>query len=485
VRNRKRNIWFVLLIILLLVICRFLFFSFSLNSLKAKIEDEIAWATGMETTIEGDIRARLLPTFSLTANKPALVDEDFLDIRAQKLEMEIPLLSMFSSQVEIRAIKIKQPDVVLLFESRDTSIPEIEVVEPAEPTGQDESMQWKVNLVDVIILDGSFRFYNHNNMDTIECYGVSVASDSILLSGNADTLRFADVFAFGKLNIDSCRFNMLRIDNIKLNVIVGDGILDVGHEEISARGEPQQGHFYMDLSSEVPAFHIVQDINGFLIEELMEKIDSDPLIGGLMDFSVDMRFSGNTSSERWLSTIGEMQLNGKDMILYGTDLDRLAKQFERSQKFNFVDMSALFLAGPIGIAVTKGGDYANLIISNKGDSTIVHEFVSRWSMSAGELRAEDVAFSTDENRIAVNGSLNLWYENFNDIEFALVNDFGCAVFQQGISGSFANPQTSDVKVVGTLLGPLKNIFRGKKCKDPFYKGSVKPSQFSEEEISEE
>jgi len=484
-RSRKRNIWFILLIILLLVICRFLFFSFSLNSLKATIDEQIEWATGMQTNIEGDIRARLLPTFVLTANKPTLLDENFLEIRAQKLEMEIPLFSMLSSQVEIRAIQIKQPEVVLLFESIDTSIPNVEDPEPIDTTTQENTSHWKVDLVDIIISDGSFSYFNHNNMDTIECHGVNVVSDSIILSGNADAIRFTDVIAFGKLSIDSARMNMLVLDDIKLNVIIEDGILDVGHEEVSANGEPQQGHFYMDLSTEIPAFHIVQDINGFYIEDLLESLESDPFMKGQMDFSLDMQFSGSSSSELWLSSSGELLLKGKEMILYGTDLDRIARQFTRSQKFNLVDVSALFLAGPVGIAVTKGSDYANLIISNKGDSSIVHEFVSSWSINSGNLIARDVAFSTNENRIAVKGSLNLWYESFNDIEFALVNDAGCAVFQQGISGSFSNPQTSDVKVVGTLLGPIKNIFKGKKCKNPFYEGMIKPYHLSAEEIPEE
>ena len=80
------------------------------------------------------------------------------------------------------------------------------------------------------------------------------------------------------------------------------------------------------------------------------------------------------------------------------------------------------------------------------------------------------------NRIAVRGSVNLWHETYNDIEFALINEEGCAIYKQKISGNFTDPDISEVKVVRTLLAPVKNIFRRKKCKNPFYEGSVKPYQ---------
>ena len=74
----------------------------------------------------------------------------------------------------------------------------------------------------------------------------------------------------------------------------------------------------------------------------------------------------------------------------------------------------------------------------------------------------------------VQGSADLWHQQFNEINFALVNEHGCAVFQQKITGRFNHPEVSNVRVVKTLIGPLKNIFRGKKCKNPFYTGAVKP-----------
>ena len=434
----------------------------------------------MESSIEGNISIRILPSFSVVAERVLVQDGDFLNIYADKLEIELPLWSLFSPEFVLRGVRIKNPEVVLRYESIDTSIPLQSSGGGGNAGEKLDSSRWKLDLVDIRILDGSFSYYNLNNLDTIQCNGIYLTSDSIRLSGDADTLRFSDVMAMGKLSIANARVNSLLLDNILLDVEILNSILNISHKAASDHGQSRHGNFYMDLSSENPSYHIVQNIDGFRIERLLERFEKESFMKGKMDFSIDLRFSGKSSSDLWLSSSGKMQLNGDSLILYGTDLDKLAKQFERTQKFNLVDVSALFLAGPVGIAITKGSEYANLLISNKGDSTLVHEFVSKWSLNSGELSTEDVAFSTQENRIAVRGSVNLWHETFNELEFALVNDKGCAVFQQNISGRFTEPEVSEVKVIKTLIAPVKNIFKGKKCKHPFYEGTVKPHHLKKE-----
>ena len=472
--SRRKIVWLIVFFFFLITLGRFLIFSFSLNNMKTTIEEEIEWATGLEASIEGDIRGHLLPSFSVVANKVLVKDEEYITIYAEKLDLELPLWSLFNPGFLIRGIVINSPEVVWTAKSIDKTIPFKPSEEGANIDEDKDSTKWKVDLVDIRILNGSFHYYDEDNYDTIHCRGVNLTSNSITLSGDADTLKFSDVLAKGKLTIDDGRINSLLMDSIVLSVEISNGILDVSHSSISDHGRNRHGNFYLDLSSDIPAYHIIQDIDGFRIEEFFSRFNADSIMVGSMDFSLDVRFTGNSRSDLWSSSNGEIQFNGKNLILYGINLDMVAKQFGRSQKFNLLDISALVLAGPVGIAVTKGSDYATLLLANKGDSTLVHEFVSRWNLDSGELKIADVAFSTNENRIAVRGSVNLWHDTFNDIEFALINEEGCAVYQQEISGSFTNPDVSDLKVVGTLLAPVRNLFSGKKCKKPFYEGSVKP-----------
>ena len=463
---RRKHIWLTLLCIFLLITARYLLFSFSLNSLKPTIIDELEWLTDMDIQVDGEVRGKFLPRFSVVANDIVLGYDEILDIRADKLEMEVPLFSLLSDRVVLRGIRITRPEVTWEIEPFDSSIPYTSSGSVSTETEQD-SVPWGVDLMDIEVIDGTFNYFDEYYQDTMIFTGVYVSSDSILFKGSADTLRFEDVKAYGDLSIKHLKANSLKLDDVKLDVDLEGGVLEIGYAMTN-----EHGLFRLDWSTAIPEYHFRQEVDSLSLAKLISAYEEESLVDGYLDFLVDVSFSGNTSAELWANSRGELIIKGKEIILYGLDLDVVAKQYERSQKFTLIDMSAVFLAGPIGIAVTKGGDYANLLIANKGDSTQVGQFISHWELEAGLLKASDVAFSTKQNRIAVHGAINLWSQTFEGVNFALVNEQGCAVFQQELNGRFVSPDVSNVRVVKTLIGPLRNIFTGRKCKNPFYSGSV-------------
>jgi hypothetical protein len=130
-------------------------------------------------------------------------------------------------------------------------------------------------------------------------------------------------------------------------------------------------------------------------------------------------------------------------------------------------------AGPAGLAVTKGTDFARLAFTKAGDSTEVNHFVADWNMKNGVLAPKDLALSTDKNLIATSG----WYKIQNDsLDFtiSILDKRGCELLGQRIYGQAIDPQYGQVKFVKTLLGPVKNFFRNvgiAKC-DTIYQGKV-------------
>ncbi|NQT76336.1 MAG: AsmA family protein [Bacteroidetes bacterium] len=477
--KKRHIIWIVIILVILILLGRFLIFSFSLNSLKPAIESELAEITGMKTTIRGNVHARLLPSLSIVVKDISLSNGEKLQIRIEKLELEFPLSSFYSSSFKVKALLIRHPQVSMLVKSIDTSVEIADASLREEQQTVADSLDWEIDLANINIYKGSFTYYNENNRDTLLFKGISLNSDVLQASGNADTLMLEDFMASGLLRVEDARINTLRLENIKLDVSLDKGVLTVSHQSDGYHGERNSGHLAIDFSGDEPSYSLRQDIQKFRMERLLAHFDKTPLMKGEMDFSLSLDFYGKKVSNRWLTSNGKILLKGKTLTLYGINIDMLAKKYARSQKFSLVDIGAFFLAGPLGIAITKGGEYAILLTSNKGDSTEINEFVSVWKVKAGELYAEDVAFSTARNRIALRGSLNIWQEIFNGLDIALINDHGCAVFHQQLSGSFYDPEVSDVKVVKTLLGPVKNIFTGKKCKHVFYEGSVLPPEQKE------
>jgi hypothetical protein len=157
----------------------------------------------------------------------------------------------------------------------------------------------------------------------------------------------------------------------------------------------------------------------------------------------------------------------------GFDADEIIDKFKRSQSFNLVDLGAVLLAGPVGIAVTKGTDFARIFVLNSGKSTKIFKLASNWTINDGVFTIEDAAFATNLNRVAIAGSIGFSNSNLNLI-IALLNENGCSIFSQEVYGNLNNPTIGKVKVVGTVMAPVTNLvddITGKDCV-VFYSGSV-------------
>ena len=138
---------------------------------------------------------------------------------------------------------------------------------------------------------------------------------------------------------------------------------------------------------------------------------------------------GKTEMQMRQTAKGTISLGGRNFKLLGGDLDKRFSRFESSQNFNLVDAGALFFAGPLGLAVTKGFNFAS-VLQGKGGSREIRTLVSQWKVEHGVARAQDVAMATKENRIALRGGLDLVNDRFNDVTVALIDTKGCAVVQQ-------------------------------------------------------
>jgi len=187
-----------------------------------------------------------------------------------------------------------------------------------------------------------------------------------------------------------------------------------------------------------------------------------------------------TANEMKRTANGEVSLRGENLTLDGVDLDRKVSRFEASQSFNLVDVGAFFIAGPFAPLITKGYDFAGLF-KGSGGSSRIRALVSDWKVERGIARAKDVAMATNENRIALTGSLDFVNERFDDVTVAVVDGEGCAKVHQKIRGPFRKPEVEEARFLQTVAGPVLKLFKqakklfGGQC-EVFYAGSVAPPE---------
>lgn len=65
--------------------------------------------------------------------------------------------------------------------------------------------------------------------------------------------------------------------------------------------------------------------------------------------------------------------------------------------------------------------------------------MSDWQVERGVAHVQDVALATKENRIALHGTLDFVGERFDAVTVALLDQKGCAIVKQSVTGSFRAP----------------------------------------------
>jgi AsmA protein len=196
-----------------------------------------------------------------------------------------------------------------------------------------------------------------------------------------------------------------------------------------------------------------------------------------MDFSTNLTMQGTSIDEMTKTMAGSVSLRGSELTLERIDLDEELARLQSSRNFNLVDVGAIFLAGPVGLAVTRGYEFASLMHGTGGASEI-RTLVSDWAVERGVMRAQDVAMATVHSRIALRGSLDFVNQDFDDVIVALVDADGCIKVQQAVKGTFAKPVVEAPSVIETLARPAlellkrgQDLLSGAPCK-VFYSGSV-------------
>jgi AsmA protein len=190
---------------------------------------------------------------------------------------------------------------------------------------------------------------------------------------------------------------------------------------------------------------------------------------------------GKTAHEFKQTTEGEATLRGDNLTLEGRDLDREISRYARSQNFNLVDVGGVFFMGPLGLAVTKGYNFATLFAGNGGSSKI-NTFVSGWKVERGVAQAKDVALATNKNRIALKGGLDFVNDAFANLTVAVIDARGCATMRQEIRGPFKKPVLEKPNVLKSVAEPALKLLQqtgellgGESCV-VLYSGSVAPPQ---------
>jgi AsmA protein len=313
--------------------------------------------------------------------------------------------------------------------------------------------------------------------DSIQIKSLVFNSEGIDFKLERNPNPLATLYSKGFVKADELKTNNFRVNDFNFNYFSKNGEYEFDTKLVKFFGDNSRGagKYILKPFIENPAYRIQFDIARFDIKEMLNTFLEDTVVTGNMALSMDIAMNGNNWDEMVSTMKGHLNLTGKNLLMYGMDADKVIAEFQRSQNFNLVDAGAVLLAGPVGLAITKGTDFAKILITNPGQSSHITQLVSNWNVKDGLLMLEDVALSTNKNRLAAKGWINVVNDSLN-ISFAVVDDNGCSIFTQDVYGDLNKPTLGKVKVVSALLAPVTNLYNSimsVNCQ-VFYNGLVKP-----------
>ena len=313
-----------------------------------------------------------------------------------------------------------------------------------------------------------------NVKDTFETSFLNLLAREIYWDNKPESNLLSTLNGDIQLSMERLETDYFDIDDLEYSIDISDGVFDISTEKTRFFAKAGAGDYILAPFAVVPYYKLISKVEGFDVTELLTALKSDTLLSGTMDIYMDLSLEGRDREELLSSLNGELNFYGENLLLYGIDLDEVIKKFKRSQNFNLVDLGAVMFAGPAGLALTKGGNYASMLVTNYGDTSHVTEIVSDWEFESGTIFLRDVAFATEESRVAAKGWLDFQKDSL-DISFAVINKKGCNLIGQDLYGSTKDPEKSKIKLISTLLAPVTNLLEvtlGIDC-EPFYEGRVK------------
>jgi len=424
------------------------------NAYKPRLEAAASGVMGMEVRVGGRMGIGFFPSLAVTLEDVHIRNRGADLVSAGEARLGIDLLPLLHKEIRIGSIALKHPSVFIErdrngkynFENPDTAGGTLPALDLA-----------KLTVSDVTLL-----YADKESGQSFEAVACSVDARRLLLSGGESQYLMKKLSFTAELACGKVRAKDMAVSGLKVSVVGKDGAFDAKAVTMSIFGGQGSGSVRADFSSEVPVYHVRYSLRQFRIEEFFKTLSPNQVAEGRMDFSVNLSMQGKTVNEMKLTANGDAALRGKNLTFNGHDLDREFSRFESSQNFNLVDLGAFFFAGPAGLAVTKGYNFAS-IFQGAGGNSEIRTLVSDWKIERGVAHAQDVAMATNENRIALQGGLDFVNGRFKDVTVALIDAKGCAKVRQKISGPFQKPVVEKPNILVALAGPaLKLLEKGRK-----------------------
>jgi uncharacterized protein involved in outer membrane biogenesis len=438
---------------------------------KSRIEADASEELGMEVKIGGAVALRFFPGLHVTLKDVRIRNQGAEVASVGEVKLGIELRSLLRKDLKTEEVEFKNARISIERDKRG----HLNIDRPPHPDLSSPA----TDIASVSFAQSSFFFADAHSGRDFKAENCGLEVKDLRLAAATSTDMMKSLAFAGQLACEHFRTKSLVGSGVKVEVRGSDGVFKLEPITLEIFGGKGQATVTADFTAAESVYRVRSSISKLQIADFSETEKLPQKLGeGNLDFSANLTMRGTIQNGVMRSATGEAQLHGDNLVLEVGDLDQEFSRYESTQNFNLVDVGAFFLAGPIGLALTKGYDYSRILKKSEGRTTI-RTLVSKWKVERGVAKAEDVALATAANRVAMQGGLDFVNDTYDDVTVALVGPKGCVRVQQKIHGSFRKPEVEKPNVVATVTGPVRKLINkgkkllGEKC-TVFYSGSVAP-----------
>ncbi|MES2603409.1 MAG: AsmA family protein [Pseudomonadota bacterium] len=417
---------------------------------KQRLERNSSASFALDLTIGQPLQVSLLHGLRLSARDLHMRKQGLDVASASQVHMGIDLLPLLRGEVRINNIALHDP-VVAIERYHDGSF------NFTRPQPRVTTLQ----LLRVEVHNANVHFTDMLTDTEYSATGCDVTVLGVQPIDRPSLRDPASLTVSGDVTCATLSTDLLIARDLELALSGNNGTFTFNPITMTLFGAEGSGSVLADLSGAVPRYEASYALPQFLLADFFALMSPTDAPTGMMDFSTHLTAQGHTLPELKQSLTGQLALQGHDLIIQGSDLDEQFARYESSQHFNLVDAGAVLFAGPLGLLVTKGFNFANIALA-PGTRSEIRAVISQWRISNGVAYAEDVAMATNENLLALKGELDFPNASFRNMSFALLDESGCARIEQTIAGTFQQPAIARPSVLGSLAGPMLTLLRALK-----------------------
>ena len=490
-----KKILITLLIIMttIIVVLGVLIATFDLNKYKPQIEKKVYEATGKELKINGDIGLSLTP-FGISIkdivvkNPKGFSSSDLLKL--QKVAVSLQVMPLLSKQVKVNYVKLQ--DMNLLVEKSKKGLMNIAINKKAakkeetknKPKEKESAKLPMVNVGKVLLSNINVTYIDHQTKSKAKVDNLNLTVNDIALNGDKDILKALSLKGF--LKIADVKYDKYLLKDISADFTFKDKIATISPLKLTIYNSQVLGKLVYNMNGKKPKIYIEDHIAKLDLKEVSKQFIKNKKISldGYVKTDIKLSMVGQTPKDIKRSLTGTLYVLGNNFGIKGVDLNKVFKSLDDAKSINKKDIAGFLVAGPLGVALSKGISGGNMLSGLDGGTTAVKKLVINAPIKRGIATLKDVAMKVGGTRVAVKGKIDLARERFIKVQAGVIGSNGCAKIAEDISGTFSKPKYSTKALTsGVVANTVSSLFgqftksSGSSTKKPkckvFYKGSVK------------